>query len=887
MSVTPGTLLGSYEVLDRLGAGGMGQVFRARDTKLGREVALKLLPEGLGSDPARLARFAREAHTLASLLHPHVATLFTIEEQGGERFLVMELVPGETLAERIAKGPLPLREALGLFRQIAEGLEAAHEHGIVHRDLKPANLKITPDGKAKVLDFGLAKPMGPASPVSSEFPTGTAPGAISGTAAYMSPEQARGLPVDRRTDIWAFGATLYEALTGRRAFPGATVSDVLVQVLEHDPDWRALPEGTPAAVRQLLRRCLRKDLSERLRDIADARIQLEDAFETPADRRQVVGDDTDVTASHAGGAGRGTLRRRRAWVAGSLGALAVLAAGLAGRALGRKEATHPQPPVRRFQLDLQTDGRPTISPDGKRIAFVQKGRLRIRDLDRLDTREVPESDQALAPFWSPDGRTVAFAAGGVLKKAPAEGGPARTLCAIKPASVFLGGTWSPTGSIVVALAPAQGLFEVSAEGGELKPLLKPDPAQGVFDFHGPSFLPDGHTLLLLVHPQTGYRLYVAAFDGRKLIRVTGESAGAVGSAAYSGAGFIVFDLFEGKASLYAVPFTPSRLRAAGEPILIAEDAGSPSVSTDGTLVYMMGGTRLYDLAIVDRSGRVQRVISTNHGSIRFPRVSPDGKHVMLEYAQDGHADAWVHDLERGTRIRLTTGHEVSVAGAWSSSGERVALMSGLLTDSGVVIQRADGGGEAERLPFRANSLPEGAEVSPDWSPDGRYVIYRSAGDLFYGNLSGKGEPVPFTRSPSTEAEARFSPDGRYVAYMSNESGRFEVYVRPFPEGEGKWTISSNGGALPRWSRRGDELFYVEGNALMAVSVSTHAGFRASLPRRLFDAGVVGASLWNFSPLFASYDPMPDGRGFVVAQRAASPPPSLVVVENWAGELVRR
>ena len=880
MSLTPGSRLGSYDVLGRLGAGGMGEVFRARDTKLGREVALKLLPEARGADAAGLARLQHEARTLASLNHPHVATLFAFEEQDSRRFLVMELVPGETLAERIARGPLPLREALSLFRQIAEGLEAAHENGIIHRDLKPANVKITPDGKAKVLDFGLAKATDPASPASSAFPTGTAPGGISGTAAYMSPEQARGRPLDRRADVWAFGATLYEALTGRRAFRGATVSDVLVQVLEHDPDWGALPEGTPSSVRQLLRRCLKKDVSERLRDVADARIQLEDALETAEGRTPA---DDEGSPSRTRGAGS----RRRAWLGRGIGALAVLAAGLLGASLGRRAGPPPREAVRRFRLDLQAEGRPSISPDGRRIAFVEKGQLHIRDLDRLDTREVPESEQAVGPFWSPDGHQIAFTAGGFLKKAPAEGGPSRTICAIRPAGVFLGGTWSPTGTIVVALAPAQGLFEVPAEGGEMKPLLKPDPAKGTFDFHGPSFLPDGHTLLLLVHPQSGYRLHVAVFDGRDLVRVTGESAGSVTSAAYSGNGYILFDRVEGTTSLYAMPFAPSRSRVSGEPILIAEDAGSPSVSADGTLVYVAGGTRHDDLAIVDRAGRVQRVVTAGHGSIRFPRVSPDGKRVMLEYAQDGHADVWVHDLERGTRIRLTTGPVVSVAGAWSPSGERVALMSGLLADSGVVIQRADGGGEAERLRFRATSLPEGAQVSPDWSPDGRYVIYRSGGDLLYGDLSGKEEPVPFARSPATESEARFSPDGRYVAYMSNESGRFEVYVRPFPGGEGKWTISSSGGALPRWSRRGDELFYVEGNTLMAVAVSTRGGFRASLPHRLFDAGAIGASLWNFSPLFASYDPMPDGRGFVVARRAVGPPPSLVLVEDWAAEMTRK
>ena len=867
MSLTPGTRLGAYEVLGRLGTGGMGEVFRARDTRLGREVALKLLPDAVAQDPARLGRLEHEARILASLQHPHVATLFAFEQQAGRHFLAMELVPGETLAERIARGPLTLREALALGRQVAEGLEAAHEKGIVHLDLKPANVKITPDGKAKVLDFGLARPADrAASPFLSEMPTETAaaPGTISGTAAYMSPEQARGQPVDRRADVWAFGATLYEALTARRAFTGATRSDTLVRVLEHDPDWDALPAETPPSVRQLLRRCLEKDRAERLRDVGDARILLEDALETPADAR----------------------RRGRPWLAWGLGALGLLAAGGLGALAGRGGGTPPRP-VRRFEIDIQADGVPSLSPDGKRIAFVARDRLHVRDLDRLETREVPGSDHAALPFWSPDGSTVAFVAAGVLKRAPAEGGPAKTICTLTPAGVFAGGAWSPAGEIVVALAPAQGLFEVSAEGGEMKPLLKPEAAKGVFDFHSPRFLPDGHTLLLVVHPQSGWRLFVALFDGKDLVRLSPESYSPVGVASYSGGGFILFDRLDQRPSIHAVPLSPSGQRTIGEPTLVAEDAGSPSVSNDGTLLYVQGGTPRYDLVLVDRAGGVERVLSAGLGVVRFPRLSPDGERLLLDASSEGHLEPWVYDLERGTRARLTSGPSVDVAGAWSASGDRVAVMSGLFSDSRVAILRADGSGEVERLPFRADALPEGAEVSPDWSPDGRYVIYRSGGDLYYGDLSDRRAAVAFARSPFTESEPRFSPDGRYVAYMSNESGRFEVYVRPFPAGEGKWAVSANGGALPRWSRRGDELFYVEDHALMAVPVSTRAGFRAGSPRRLFDGARLGAGLWSFSPLIASYDPMPDGRRFVVVRRAAGPPATLVVVENWAEELRRR
>jgi Tol biopolymer transport system component/predicted Ser/Thr protein kinase len=871
MSLTPGTRLGSYEVLGPLGAGGMGEVFRARDTRLGREVALKLLPEDVARDPARLSRLEHEARILASLQHPHVATLFAFEEEEGRRFLAMELVPGETLAERLTRGPLPLREALTLARQVAEGLEAAHERGIVHLDLKPANVKITPEGKAKVLDFGVARPADRSpSPLTSQMPTATAaafPPGFSGTAAYMSPEQVRGQPLDRRADVWAFGATLYEALAGRRAFAGATMSDVLVQVLERDPDWSALPEGTPGSVRQLLRLCLKKDLAERLRDVADARLLIEEALSAPP-------------------ASPVPRRERRRWLGWGLGALGLLAAGSLGALAWRAGAGAPRP-VRRFQLDVQADGMPSISPDGKRIAFVEKDRLRIRDLDRLETREVPGSDRAALPFWSPDGSAVAFVAAGVLKRAPAEGGPARTICTLKPAGVFAGGAWSPGGEIVVALAPAQGLFEVSAEGGEMKPFLKPDAAKGVFDYHSPRFLPDGRTLLLTVHPQSGWQLYVALFDGRDLLRLSPESYSPVGLASYSGSGLLLFDRLEQRRSVYAMPFSLSGRRATGEPILVAEDGGSPSLSDDETLVYVQGGVPRFDLALVDRAGRLERVLSPGLGIIRFPRFSPDGKRLLLDASGEGHIEPWVYDLERGTRARLTSGPSVDVAGAWSSSGDRVAVMSGLFSDSSVAILRADGTGEVERLPFRADALPEGAEVSPDWSPDGRYVVFRSAGDLYYGDLSDRRTARAFVRSPFTESEPRFSPDGRYVAYMSNESGRFEVYVRPFPAGDGKWAVSTNGGTLPRWSRRGDELFYVEGRTLMALTVSTRPGFRAGAPWRLFDGTAVGVGLWSFSPLIASYDPLPDGRGFVVARPAAGPPASLVVVENWAEELKRR
>jgi Tol biopolymer transport system component len=860
----------------------MGEVYRAHDTKLGREVAIKVLPDAFVSDPERLSRLEREARVLASLNHPNIATLYAFENLDGVRFLVMEVIEGQTLGERLGEAPLPVRDALDFFRQVADGLAAAHRKGVVHRDLKPGNLKIAPGGHAKILDFGLATTIVPAgagdvtsSPTASVHHTAT--GVIQGTAPYMAPEQAKGKPADERSDIFAFGVTLYEALAGKRAFAGDTVTEVLAAVLEREPDLAALPSDTPDLVRFLLRRCLKKNPDERLRDVAEAKAVITEAMSTRI--------DSSASMAAAPVAPRVRTGSR---IASSLGALALVAVGVvSGRLLLRRPDAASPGPVRRFQFDHKTGGAPQISPDGRHIAYVDGERLRIRDLDRLESREVFGGEAASNPFWSPDGRFVAFFARGFLKKVPIEGGTSKTICELKPPGAVLGATWSRLGPIVLALGPALGLYEVSSEGGDLRLLLKPDPAKGIFDFHTPSFLPDGRSLLLVVHPQTGRQLYLAAFDGREVRRLLPESSPPVGSSTYSESGYVLFNLLEGLAPLYAVPFDASKLAVTGEPVRVAEDAGDPSVSADGVLVYRTGSSSFSDLVLADRSGRIGRTISPGHGTVGFVQVSPDGRRVMLTEEKEGNLDVWVEDIERGSRVRLTTKPETDVAGAWSSSGERVAIMSGLYTESGIVLMNADGSGEAARLPFRSTSLPEGSYVSPDWSPDGRFVIYRSGGDLWYGDAGGKGAPVAFADSPFTESDGRFSPDGRYVAYASNESGRFEIYVRPFPEGSRKWTLSTNGGGAPKWSRRGNELFYVEGSAVMSVALSTRDGFHSSPPRKLFDAASAGLTVSLFGPTQGAYDPMPDGQGFVLLRRTSTGEKKIIVVENWAEELKRR
>ncbi len=865
--LNPGARLGCYEVKGPLGAGGMGEVFHAHDTRLGREVALKLLPGGFDSDPALLGRLEHEARALASLQHPHVATLYAFEEQEGRHFLVMELVPGETLAERIARGPLPPREALLLFRQIALGLEAAHAKLIVHRDLKPANLRITPDGQAKVLDFGLAL-ADPILKVDPDALTLTSPGSgrLLGTLPYMSPEQARGLEVDRRTDVWAFGASLYEALTGRRAFAGPTGADVLAAVMTREPDWDLLPRDLPSPVVLLLRRCLRKDLPERLHDISDARILITEALETPA-------------------APAGATTRRGTTLPWAVVALAGAALLAAGAILGTRWRAGSPLPVRRFTLDATPDGRVVISPDGRRLAYTLHGRLCVRDLDRLAVRELTEENDVLNPFWSPDSRSLAFAAAGRLEKTAVEGGRVGVVCSLPAGATFLGGAWDRSGRIVAALGPGQGLFSVPADGGELRELLRPDPAKDIFDFHWPAVLPDGRSLLLVVHPQTGARFHLAVLRDGVLHPVLGPSAGVVTSGAFDPGGHVLFQRMGGENALYSVPFSATTLAVGGEPVLVAEGGGAPSVSDDGTLAYVAGRSGLVDLVVVDRSGRVEQVVAERLEHMRFPRVSPDGQRVAVSQVHGGNWDVWAYDLAAGTRARLTTGPEYDTVGSWSARGDRLAITSGLLSDSVLLTLSADGTGHVERTPWHASGMPEGNEVSPEWSPDGRFLIFRSAGDLFAAEL-GRGEsPRPLVRSPFTESEPRLSPDGRFLAYMSNETGRFEVYVRRFPEGEGRWTVSTAGGALPRWSRRGDELFYVEDHALMAVPVATRPAFRAGTPVRLFDAAERGVILWSFNQLNATYDPLPDGRRFVLSRGSAGAgPPSIVIVENWAREL---
>jgi Tol biopolymer transport system component len=889
MALAVGSRLGAYDILSRVGAGGMGEVYRAHDARLQRDVAIKVLPEGFSSDPERLARFEREARLLASLNHPNISGIYGVEEipasgagPRGIRALVMEFVDGEGLDELIRRtGRVPLADALALTRQIGDALDVAHGAGIVHRDLKPANIRLTPEGVVKVLDFGLAKGRDvPAGAGPSHSPTTIEPtiaGTLLGTAPYMSPEQARGKPVDKRADIWAFGCVLYEMLTGRRAFDGETTSDTIAAILGREPDWTALPPSTPATVRRLLRRCLERDPKQRLRDIGDARAELADA-EAPA---------SVVTGASAPGVYR--WREALAW---SIAAVLLTAVGVLVLRRPAGDTPTPSALVRTtiaLPADLTLDTTPTAAPlavslDGTRIAFVGEHetgtQLYVRDLDELEPTAVPGTAGAMHPFFSPDGRWVAFFADGALKKVALAGGATQRICDIPAASV--GGSWGPDDTIVFALRRA-GLHTVAAAGGTARLLENSAPAAW------PEILPDAQTVLY----STGVGGNVSAIavmplrgGERRIIARTNESSlegpavlgtGGLAQARYVPSGHLVYGQSPG--NLRAAPFDLSSLTVTGSVVSIAtsieraRNGGAVYFAVSRTGLLVFGATsEHHQLVWVDRKGDVTP-ISTDQRAFRHPRLSPDGGRIVIAVNDEETrlSDIWVYDAERGTRTRLTNaGHNVRPV--WTPDGDRV-------TFSGLWEVPAGGGPRQEVGPRAAVARYPGS-----WSPDGRHLTFNA--DEATGNrlwvLPRGGEPRLLVAGAGNTSQGEFSPDGRWVAYESTESGRSNIYVSPFPDFTTRVPVSVDGGEEPRWSRDGRELFFRQRNALMAVRVDTADGFRAERPQRLFTGYFSGAGHET------GFDVAPDGRRFVMVQSdEASRLDRITVVQNWGTELLAR
>ncbi len=875
-ALAPGTRLGPYEIIDKIGAGGMGEVYRARDPRLSREVALKLLPEALANDADRLARLRREAQLLASLDHPHIAAIHGIEESQGKLALVLEFVQGETLAERLGRGAIPIEEALAIARQIAEGLEAAHEKGIIHRDLKPANVKVRPDGGVKLLDFGLARVYeeGPASESGAaltQSPTMsvrmTEAGHIVGTAAYMSPEQARGKPLDKRSDIWAYGVVLYEMLAGRRLFQGETVSDTLAAVLRAEMDLAALPAATSSSILKLLARCLDRDPRQRLRDIGEARVIIE---------RVIAGTEEGEVVREA------TAERRRGRALMWLALAACVAA--VGVALGwglRPPAS--EPPLRKFLIPAPDVTAARISPDGRSLVYAAKGKLWIRELDRLDARELPAAKQTGPLFWSSDGAWVGYGAMGKLWKIPAAGGQPLVLCELPDGAWYnsAGGAWGADQTIIFTTG-GTGLRKVSAQGGDQVSLLEPDPKTEE-DYHDVSPLPDGRGVVFVVHRLGGEEAIdtiAVDADGEKKDVLTLEGQG-LSDPVWSPTGHILYRRAPLNRGIWALPFSLSRLEATGESFLVVPEGSNPSIASDGTLTYLAGASEdITQLVWLDRRGEAQGTIGQPQVQWPYPSLSPDGRRVAVAAGESTKSDIWIHDPARGTKTRLTSSGLASEPN-WSPRGDRIVYSRGHdPSDFRIHVMAADGTGETHDL---------GMGFFPAYSPDGKYLVYTMATketslDISYLPLEGEPKPIPFLRAPADEGYARVSPDGRSIAYLSNESGQDEVYLKRFPGGEGKWQVSVDGGYWPRWNGKGDRLFYTKDNDIFEVEVAAAGDSIAlSTPRKLFTRKPLRSQIiFNWPP---GFDVTPDGERFVVAQNLDEKhdEEGIAVVQSWFAE----
>jgi Tol biopolymer transport system component len=893
--MTQPTAIAHYRIICKLGQGGMGEVWRATDTKLNRDVAIKILPEIFAQDADRMSRFAREAQVLASLNHPNIAAIYGVED----RALIMELVEGPTLSELISGGPVPPDQVLSIAKQIAEAMEYAHERSIIHRDLKPANIKVTPEGQVKVLDFGLAKAMSTETTAGNPAPSptltmrSTEVGVIMGTAAYMAPEQASGKPVDRRADIWSFGAVVYEMLAGKRAFEGESVSETLANVLKVEPDWNALPCEIQAPISKLLARCLNKDRRQRLQAIGEARIALESPF---------AGEET----ARAGAPSQSWFGIIASGAAALFFTIAALLAFIHFR-----EMPTPADLVR-FQVLApgRSDGitYPILSPNGRMIAFltaepsVRHGAVWVRSLDSLDARLLPGVENAAVhPFWSPDSRFLAFEQEGKLKKVGVSGGTPQTLCAVP--GTWLGGAWSRQGVIVFG-STGHGLMQVPESGGTATPITALDPArQETLHVIGTaSFLPDGRHFVYYRSSRVAENrgVYLASLDAKPGQQPSIPLAVTVASGLYVPSqdptrGYL---LFRREGALLAQPFDNRRLQLIGEPVLVAgdlPDSGPPpfSASETGVLTYRAFGYPPSQLTWVDRDGKKLGTVG-ELGQHYGMALSRDGTRAAVSQSTDstanGNFDIWVHQFASGTRERLTSDPAIDTSPVWSPDDRRIAFSS---IRSGVLdlYHKASNGVGNEGVLVKSDT----AKHAYDWSSDGDFLLYGSGSaghfDLWYLPLAGDDrEPKPYLQTQFSQSQAQFSPDGHLVAYTSDESGRNEVYVRPFPRAaSGKWAVSTNGGTQPRWRRDGKELFYVSADSkMMAVGVTTAPEFKKTGdPKALFTAPLLGGGV-DIGPF--RYDVSRDGRKFLIdaapADGAASRPSTITIVLNWQ-TLVRK
>ncbi len=878
-----GTRVGPYQIVAPLGSGGMGEVYRARDTRLQRDVALKVLPASVAADPDRLARFTREAQLLAALNHPHIASIYGVEEAAGGAVLVLELVEGPTLADRIAQGPIPVDEATPIARQIAEALEAAHEQGIIHRDLKPANIKLRHDGSVKVLDFGLAKTIG--SPVESRAgaadiaasPTftaqATAAGLILGTAAYMAPEQARGRAVDRRADIWAFGVVLFEMLTGRRPFGGETISETLAAIIKDQPSWAELPSSLPTPLRDLLQRTLEKDPRRRLRDIGDARLALEDLQAGVV----TVGTASAPPLPPA-------WRRVAPWAIAGLSVLVAV-----GFAVRSATESRPDRPTLKYTLpisgeSLERTALPAISPDGQHVVFVKEGSLWVRSLHQLEPRHLGGTSGAQFPFWSPDSRQVAYLTATALWRVDLDGSPPALIGSYRfsKGGRTPGGVWRPDGTIVFSpAATGSNLLSIPVQGGEFTTFYERD-SKVEGDFHRPSLLPDGHSLLFVLDRiNTGADTIGLLSNGKRkdILTLKGE---VLDSPVYSPTGHILYHRETTTAGVWALPFSVTRLEATGSPFLIVPQGSYPSISVNDILIYAeQSVSGLATLAWLDiRTGSAAVALNEQFPAINQPRLSPDGRRVAaVVQAPDQGQVVIIADLQRGTHLRLGDRVDNSARPAWRDNRTVVYARDDGLGQS-IVMRFADGSGAETVL---AKGMQPNVKA-------GRLVFARISAEVgggLYSILLPPGDSPPgsdelLQQLPLHEWEPALSPDGRLLAYTQGDAGQSEVILRTFPTEGGRWQVSSNGGSHAVWSPAGDALYYrsvggeilrveVRATPLVVLGTPTPVSRPSSLISR------------------AGFDISLDGKRLLMVQETKTDEQrtaSLAVVQNWFSEFRR-
>ena len=886
MAILPGSRLGPYEISSAIGAGGMGEVYRARDTRLNRTVAIKVLPEHFAERPGLQERFDREAKTIASLNHSHICTLYDVGREGGTDYLVMEYIEGETLAQRLTKGPLPLEQALPYAIEIADALDKAHRKGITHRDLKPGNIMLTKAG-TKLLDFGLAKlTQGdkPATPY-TELPTQkdaiTAEGTILGTLQYMAPEQIEGKEADARTDIFALGLVVYEMATGKKAFEGKSQASLIAKILETEPaPISSLQPMTPPALDRLVRKCLAKEPEDRWQSAKDLTDELKWTVEQSHSPQAAVATPMPVPQ---------TARPGFFWIAAGVAlvaAVAVAAVFYLRRTPGEQRSFRfavAPPEKHTFPVLSNTPSFLSISPDGTKLAFVavdpsEHPMLWVRDLDSQTAQPIPDTDDAQAPFWSPDSRFIAFSDNSSLKKVSVSGGPVQTITA---SQALGGGTWNRDG--VILFAPATlgvGIFRVSAAGGLPTPVTVLDPQKENADTW-PSFLPDGkHFLYLTRSPNpTSGEIHVGSLDSKETKQLLNLTTFAL----YAPPGYL---LFARAGTLMAQPFDADRLEFKGDPVPIAQGVqfsglngrAAVAVSDNGVLAYrLVPSAGQLRLVFADRKGAEQQLTAPPH-AYRNPRLSPDGQRIAVTI-DEGGSQEWLLDISRGTLSRLTFEGGYNGGTAWTPDGKRITFGSDRAGPRNLFWQPADGSGAAERLMTNDHT-----QVAGSWSADGQALLFEQTGpgtgfDIWsYQARDRKSQP--FLDSRFNEIGPRFSPDGHWMTYASDESGRYEVYVQPFPGPGGKWQISTEGGTEPVWIRNG-ELFYRNGEKLMAVQTTVRQTFSAATPKELFEGRY---ATYQSLP---DYDATPDGQRFLFLKAGDEAQAEISVVVNWPEELKQR